>query len=56
LIDRSSIEVFGNDGQVVFTDQIFPTLQSDGLNLYSIDGDAKLNTLEVNQLNRAYIK
>lgn len=50
IIDRSSVEVFGNNGQIVFTDQIFPQLQSDGLDLYSIGGDITVNSLKVHQL------
>jgi fructan beta-fructosidase len=41
LVDRSSVEVFGNDGETVITEQIFPLLSSDRRFLYSKGGQAK---------------
>ncbi|MTT31310.1 levanase [Terrilactibacillus sp. BCM23-1] len=38
FLDRSSIEVFGNDGIRVITDQIFPRAKSDRISLYSSGG------------------
>ncbi|PFG14408.1 sucrose-6-phosphate hydrolase SacC (GH32 family) [Bacillus sp. es.036] len=55
LVDRSSIEVFANDGQVVFSDQIFPNLTSDQLELYAIDGEVTVKSLAIYQLNKASI-
>ncbi|MFC4324309.1 glycoside hydrolase family 32 protein [Litchfieldia salsa] len=55
LVDRSSVEVFGNNGKVVITDQIFPLLQSNGLEIYSVDGDVTVNKLDIHQLNSATI-
>lgn len=43
FLDRSSIEVFGNDGEVVLTDRIYPRPQSRGIELYEIGG--KVNVL-----------
>lgn len=50
FIDWSSIEAFGNDGERVITELIFPDNQSDGLELYSKDGNVKLTSLEIFQL------
>ncbi len=47
FVDWSSVEVFGNDGQTVITEQIFPAPSSDGLALYAKGGAAKLVSLEV---------
>jgi fructan beta-fructosidase len=38
FVDRSSLEVFVNDGETVLTDRIYARLSSDGIELYS-DGD-----------------
>jgi fructan beta-fructosidase len=43
FLDRSSIEVFGNDGEVVLTDRIYPRSQSRGIELYEVGG--KVNVL-----------
>ncbi|HEY0827646.1 MAG TPA: GH32 C-terminal domain-containing protein [Bacilli bacterium] len=53
FVDRSSVEVLGNDGKASMTEQIFPDLSSVGLELYSIGGDVTLNSLTVYQLNAA---
>ncbi|MCA0991950.1 GH32 C-terminal domain-containing protein [Guptibacillus hwajinpoensis] len=55
LVDRSSIEVFGNDGQVVFSDQIFPHLTSNQIELYAIDGEISMKSLAIYQLDKATI-
>jgi sucrose-6-phosphate hydrolase SacC (GH32 family) len=47
FVDWSSIEVFGNDGRTVITDQIFPSPNSDGLSLYAKGGAAKLISLDI---------
>lgn len=47
LVDRSSVEAFGNDGKVAITDQIFPALASTGLELYATGGNVTLNSLTV---------
>jgi fructan beta-fructosidase len=53
FIDRSSVELFGNDGQVVFTEQIFPAADSLGLELFVDGGQIQLNTLDIYQLEPA---
>ena len=46
FVDRSSVEVFGNDGHTVITDRIFPDRKHDGCQLYSNGGKAKLISLQ----------
>ncbi len=45
FIDRSSVEVFANDGVAVLTGRVFPDAASDGLELYAIGGVAQLHSL-----------
>jgi fructan beta-fructosidase len=47
LIDRSSIEVFANDGESVLTDRIYPSAASTGISLYSTNTGAWMRKLEV---------
>lgn len=46
LVDHSSIEVFGNDGEAVITCQIFPGPKSTGIDINSQSGDLKLINLD----------
>ena len=50
FVDWSSVEVFGDDGQTVITDQIFPMPSSDGLALFANGGNARLVSLHIWQL------
>lgn len=47
FIDRSSIEVFGNDGQFVMTNLVFPTAPYSKLALSAEGGNAKIENLKV---------
>src|SRR5207248_2759799 len=40
FVDWSSVEVFGDEGQAVITDQIFPSPSSDGLAVFANGGTA----------------
>lgn len=51
LVDRSSVEVFGDDGHVVFTDQIFPDASSQGVQVYATGGSVTLSSLDAYQVN-----
>ncbi len=51
FVDRSSVEVFINDGETVFTEQIFPDPTSKGLELFADNGTIHLKNLEIYQLN-----
>ena len=46
FVDTSSIEVFGNDGYTVITDRIFPSPDSQSIELYSKGGPTTLTSLE----------
>jgi fructan beta-fructosidase len=46
-VDWSSVEVFGGAGESVISDLIFPSPQSDGLEVYSDGGKAKMVKLSV---------
>ncbi len=51
--DRSSVEVFANEGLVTFTENIFPAEQSQGLELFVEGGNILLTSLDVFQLKPA---
>ena len=53
FVDRSSLEVFGNDGLVVFSERIFPRKESLGLEIFTDGGDSVLNFLDVYELKAA---
>ena len=46
FMDTSSIEVFVNSGEIVFTSRIFPKLESDGIQFFAEGGCAKLNVVK----------
>jgi fructan beta-fructosidase len=50
LVDRSSVEVFADRGQVVLTDQVFPDGASDGVRLFARGGDAEVSKLRIHRL------
>ena len=45
FVDRSSVEVFVNDGEKVLTNRIYPPSGSTGIELYSVGGPGKLISL-----------
>jgi fructan beta-fructosidase len=47
FVDRSSLEVFADDGRVVITESIFPHSEYNGLELYAKGGAVALNRLDV---------
>lgn len=51
FVDRSSVEVFANDGLITFTESIFPLEQSQGLELFVEGGEIFLKSLDVYRLN-----
>jgi len=53
LLDRSSVEVFGNDGQIVLSDQIFPCKENDTLKIFANGGEVTLNSLDIYGLEPA---
>jgi len=50
FVDASSVEVFANDGQVVFSDLILPDSQDTGMRLYSKNGEIKIINVTVYRL------
>ena len=54
LVDWSSVEVFGQDGQVLLTDQIFPDPGSIGIAAFADGGTATLRSLTVDQMRSAW--
>jgi fructan beta-fructosidase len=54
LVDRSSVEVFAQNGTVVFTDRIFPDLASDGMSIYALDGPARVVSMTVTPLRSVW--
>jgi fructan beta-fructosidase len=50
FMDWSSIEVFGGDGTAVISDTIFPAPESNGLELYTVGGNVKVVSLQINEL------
>ncbi|WP_394834265.1 glycoside hydrolase family 32 protein [Pendulispora rubella] len=53
-VDRSSLEVFGNDGKVTLTELSYPDRDSVGLELYSVGGDATLNALQFFRMKKVW--
>ncbi len=53
FVDSPSVEVFANDGLIVLTDCVFPSPQSNGLELFAEGGQVIVNSLDVYQLNSA---
>ena len=47
FVDWSSVEVFADDGAVVFSSQIFPSPDSDGVSIYAKGGAARLASLDM---------
>ncbi|ABR35984.1 GH32 C-terminal domain-containing protein [Clostridium beijerinckii] len=43
FVDAASVEVYGNDGEVAGTAQIFPDRNSTGIEVYSVGGNTKAN-------------
>ncbi|KOG14363.1 glycoside hydrolase family 32 protein [Streptomyces viridochromogenes] len=47
LVDWSSVEVFGGNGEAVITDQIFPDPASQGVQIFAENGSVKLDQARV---------
>nr|WGD74300.1 GH32 C-terminal domain-containing protein [Bacillus subtilis] len=54
FVDRSSVEVFGNDGKQVITDIILPDRSSKGLELYAAIGGVKVKSLTIHPLKKVW--
>lgn len=54
LVDESSVEAFGNDGKVVFSDVIFPDPASRAMSFYVKGGNVNIVSLKVHQLESVW--
>ena len=52
-LDRSSVEVFAQDGLRTITDQVFPNAGADKMALFAEGGTAQLKSLTVTPLEKA---
>jgi beta-fructofuranosidase len=50
FIDRSSVELFVNDGETVMTTRVYPKAGSNGIELFAEDGEAELLSLQAWEL------
>lgn len=53
FVDQSSVEVFGNDGEVVISSLIFPEAGDVGIQLFSEEGSAMVRQLDAWELEAA---
>jgi len=54
FLDRSSVEVFVNDGEAVLTDRVYPSPGSDGIDLYSDGVHGKVLSLSIWKLGSVW--
>ncbi len=54
FVDRSSVEVFINDGQAVISDRIFPSEASTGIELFTRDGSAQFSDVRAWRLKSVW--
>ena len=55
LVDRTSIEVFGNDGRVSMYSCFLPNLENTNLGIYASGGEAEIISLAVYELQSAWV-
>ena len=55
LVDRTSIEVFGNDGCVSMCSCFLPDLENTNIAMYASGGEAKIISLDVYELRSAWL-
>ncbi len=54
LVDHSSVELFGNGGKTVISNQIFPSSASDGIRLTTTGGGAQVLGLDIWSMDQAF--
>ena len=54
LVDRTSMEIFGNDGRIYMPIGVIPPDENKSLEVFSKDGSVKVNALEVYELRSAW--
>jgi fructan beta-fructosidase len=52
LVDKSSVEVFANDGKVAITNLIFPEDKTNMFSLFTVGGKVKVKSLKISDLTR----
>ncbi|WLR51024.1 glycoside hydrolase family 32 protein [Bacillus tianshenii] len=55
-VDRSSVELFANNGQKVMTNRIFPSDKSNGLEIYALEGSVKIKSLQIYKMKSMWKK
>ncbi|MEV5025265.1 glycoside hydrolase family 32 protein [Paenibacillus sp. LPE1-1-1.1] len=54
-VDRSSVEVFADEGGLVITDQLFPLEGSHGMEVFAKGGTVNLRSLRIHPLKSIYV-
>jgi sucrose-6-phosphate hydrolase SacC (GH32 family) len=54
LVDACSVEVFGNDGETVLTELVFPDAASDGVELFGAEGSCRVRSCRVHTLKSVW--
>ncbi len=54
LVDACSVEVFGNDGETVITDLVFPKSSSTGIELYATGGECRVISCQAHTLRSVW--
>lgn len=50
FVDRSSVEIFVDEGRIAMTNLVFPTTPYDKMHFYTEGGDAKVENMQVSKL------
>jgi sucrose-6-phosphate hydrolase SacC (GH32 family) len=56
FLDKSSVEVFANDGETTLADRVYPGSASTGASIFSEGGDARIRALKIWRLKTAWKK
>lgn len=54
FVDRSSVEIFADEGRTVLTDLIFPSAESSEVELFSSEGEVTLISMDIYHLQSVY--
>ena len=56
IIDRNSVEIYGNEGEVTFTRLFYPTPSNMHLSLSSVQGECRIDKMELYRLESIWLK
>lgn len=56
IVDRNSVEVYANHGEVTFTKLFYPDQSNLDLEVFSVDGPAIVNTMEIYRLQSIWLE